>query len=112
MRYQPDKWMLRIEGVVYPFLTFSKNDVLSCKAGVYILGYTHVRGHLAGFQLNILHVTTGIDFQDALSKVPDVQELEKAHWNSVYVYETDASQKEQCMVVQGVTALSSPIYSS
>lgn len=112
MHYQPKEWLLQIGEREYSFTTFSKKDALSCQEGIYIFGYTHLRGHYAGYQLNVLGITAAADFQRALEGCQSANNLEQGNWNSVYFYPLKASSQEKSHLLESIRSLSFPLYSS
>lgn len=112
MHYQPQEWQISVDNQLHPFHTFTKTTALSCKAGIYIFGYTHLRGHLAGFQMNILHINEGHSFEEALEKASQVVNLDTLHWNSVYYCQTEKAPQQRQDLVQSMRRVTSPVYSS
>lgn len=111
MGYQPKKWQVRVGEKLYPFVTYTKREAISCQQGVYIFAYTHLRGHLAGYQLNILKVTQAENFHQAVQGGDALAALEQRHWNSVYFLDLPDSE-EKNLLVKAVSAIDSPLYSS
>ena len=72
-------------GADYTFEIFSKKAKLPETGGIYIVAYTHPRGHLAGYQVNILSIGVTDNFQSAITALPQQECLRSECWNCTYI---------------------------
>ena len=80
--FEKKHWVFRGEsGEDHSFECFSRSDPLPDSGGIYILTYTHPRGHLAGFQVNILFMDATDDLRAEVSGLQNRERLLKACWN-------------------------------
>lgn len=92
-------WVFEGEsGKKYTFELFSKSAHLPEEGGIYILTYTHPRGHLAGFQINILCVAGTDNLSVAVSDLQGRDSLLKRCWNYNYILcIDDTDTRKQCL---------------
>jgi hypothetical protein len=94
-----DEWTFTgVSGKEYIFTLYPKSQGLPASAGVFILAYTHLRGHMAGWQANPLHIAQGENMSLAL-RAETEQDAEKTFiWNSNFVHlESDSSARSECV---------------
>jgi len=70
-----------VSGEAYTFNVSSKSTELPDAAGIYILTYSHPRGHLAGFQVNVLRMGTTVDLNAAIIELRQDESLMDKCWN-------------------------------
>lgn len=68
-------------GKSYFFDVFTKNTHLPERAGIYITTYAHPRGHLAGFQVNVLCVGMATNLESAVAGLREKDRWAKECWN-------------------------------
>ena len=94
-----DEWTFTgASGTEYTFTLYPKNEELPPSAGVFILAYTHLRGHMGGWRANPLLFGQSGDM--SLSLTDEIrQDADKTFiWNSNFVLlEPDASAREECV---------------
>lgn len=79
-------WIFQgISGDKYTFESYSKSTELPGVGGIYILVYAHPRGHLAGFQINILAMGSTDNLNGAVSGLQQSERLMTLCWNYNYV---------------------------
>jgi hypothetical protein len=84
-------------GTKYLFTHLPKSEGLPHSAGVFILAYTHPRGHMAGWQMNPLHIGHSKDMARALEAGADLGGEDPILWNSSFVLlESTPSIREEC----------------
>ncbi|NDV22061.1 hypothetical protein [Desulfovibrio sp. JC022] len=76
-------------GKEYTFGIFAKTRPIPEEAGIYILSYTHPRGHRAGFKVNMLYVGGTENFRQELNNPPEADCLWDGNWNCIYLLEID-----------------------
>jgi hypothetical protein len=94
-----DEWTFTgASGKEYTFTLYPKSEGLPPSAGVFILAYTHLRGHMAGWQTNPLRIGQGENMSLALTTEMK-QEADKSFiWNSnLVLLEPNASAREECV---------------
>ncbi|AMK12395.1 MAG: hypothetical protein AB7E51_05290 [Pseudodesulfovibrio sp.] len=85
-------------GKQYRFGIHPKSEKLPSAPGVYILAYTHPRGHLAGWQANPLHVGHADDLTLALEDEVPLDHDRTPLWNSTFVLlESAPSARRACV---------------
>lgn len=72
-------------GKKYTFESYSKSAELPEAGGIYILSYAHPRGHLAGFQINILCMGTSENLNLVVAGLQHREDLLKQCWNYNYI---------------------------
>ncbi|BHH82445.1 hypothetical protein [Desulforhopalus sp. 52FAK] len=70
-----------LSGTVYTFDVYSKSAQLPTAGGVFILTYSHPRGHLAGFQVNVLRTGTTSNLNSAVADLRQDDDLLEKCWN-------------------------------
>jgi hypothetical protein len=69
----------------YTFELYSKSAEIPEVGGIYILTYAHPRGHLAGYQINILCMGATESQNVAVSDLQQQECLLKQCWNYNYI---------------------------
>ena len=83
-------------GEKYTFESYSKSAQLPAVGGVYILSYAHPRGHLAGYQINILCMGTTENLNVAIAGLQQREEFLEQCWNYNYIlYLDDAEIRDE-----------------
>ncbi|TIH12941.1 hypothetical protein D0S45_16600 [Marinifilum sp. JC120] len=82
-------------GKEYTFGIFAKTRPIPEEAGVYILSYTHPRGHRAGFKVNMLYVGETDNFRQELTNPPEADCLWEGCWNCIYLLEIDNTKERE-----------------
>jgi len=97
--FRQTKWTFTgVSGAEYLFTILPKSEGLPQSSGVFILAYTHPRGHMAGWQVNPLFIghaeNMGLMLEDGVRLDPDGRDI----WNSNFVLlEPVASVREMCV---------------
>lgn len=86
-------------GNTYTFRVYSKSDSLPDKAGIYILTYSHPRGHLSGFQVNILGVGNAPVLNSVLEELRTSEKLAEQCWNYTCILCLDDEIKRREIVL-------------
>jgi len=68
-------------GESYTFDVYPKSAHLPEKAGLYIITYTHPRGHLAGYQINIICMGRSTNLEAAVADLRERENLAEECWN-------------------------------
>jgi hypothetical protein len=85
-------------GAEYHFDILPKSEGLPPSAGVFILAYTHPRGHMAGWEVNPLLMSHAEDMRRALADEAELSRDQEFLWNSTLVLlESDAPAREMCV---------------
>ena len=85
-------------GTRHRFAILPKSDGLPQSPGVFILAYTHPRGHMAGWQVNPLFIGHADNMRSALDNEVSLDQDQGTLWNSNFVLlESDASVRENCV---------------
>lgn len=97
--FKQKKWPFTgASGTEYVFSILRKSDRLPQSPGVFILAYTHPRGHLAGWEVKPLRIGQSDDISASLERETGLDADQKAMWNSVFVLpEPDANTREACV---------------
>ncbi|WP_319759031.1 hypothetical protein [Maridesulfovibrio sp.] len=72
-------------GKEYHFGIFAKTRPIPEYGGIYILSYTHPRGHRSGFQVNMLYAGAAENFKEILADPPKQDCLWEGNWNCIYL---------------------------
>lgn len=72
-------------GKQYTFKVYSKSAQLPEIGGIYILTYTHPRGHLAGVEINVLDMGKTHNLNLAVSALQLRESLIEQCWNYNYI---------------------------
>lgn len=84
-------------GTEYLFSILPKSEGLPNSAGIFILAYTHPRGHAAGWEVNPLFIGHADDMNSALDAEAILDRDQIPLWNCNFVLlESDASARERC----------------
>ncbi|WP_022660454.1 hypothetical protein [Paucidesulfovibrio longus] len=97
--FKEKKWSLTgASGAEYHFDILPKSQELPQSPGVFILAYTHPRGHVAGWAVNPLLVSHADNMRRALASEAELSRDRKFLWNSnLVLLESDASARETCV---------------
>ncbi|WP_421902717.1 hypothetical protein [Maridesulfovibrio sp.] len=76
-------------GEKHHFGIFAKTRPIPEYGGIYILAYTHPRGHRAGFKVNMLYVGETDNFRKRLADPPQADCLWDGCWNCIYLLKLD-----------------------
>ncbi|WP_320169616.1 hypothetical protein [Maridesulfovibrio sp.] len=88
--FKQKEWLFKGEsGTEYRFAIFSKSSPVPEYAGIYILAYTHPRGHRAGFETHLLTIGESNNLNAALKIPPHRDCLKDACWNCIYLLEIE-----------------------
>jgi hypothetical protein len=68
-------------GKSYTFEVYSKSACLPKRAGIYIITYSHPRGHLSGFHVNILAIGTAANLDLAIANLREKDSWSQECWN-------------------------------
>ena len=70
-----------ISGQTYTFKVYPKSAQLPETGGIFIVTYMHPRGHLAGFQVNHLHIGVANNLQAVVHDLKKEDRFLKKCWN-------------------------------
>lgn len=76
-------------GTHYTFEIYSKKSELPKTGGIFILAYTHPRGHLAGYQVHTLSMGVTDNLQLEIAALPQQKCLQDECWNSTFILRLD-----------------------
>jgi hypothetical protein len=80
--FLPDKIEFNgASGKTYSFEVYPKSAQLPDTVGVFILTYSHPRGHLSGFQVNILSMGIANNLNSVIVDLRQDESLLKECWN-------------------------------
>ncbi len=82
-------------GKSYTFEVHTKSARLPDKAGIYIIAYAHPRGHLSGFQLNVLFIGTATNLESAVAALREKDSWSSECWNYTCTLCLDEVAKRQ-----------------
>jgi hypothetical protein len=68
-------------GKNYTFDLYPKSAQLPENGGIYILTYCHPRGHVAGLQVNTLHIGAADNLNSAVSGFREDTTMQEKSWN-------------------------------
>lgn len=96
--FRKNTWSLTgASGTEYTFTIHRKADGLPESPGVFILAYTHLRGHMAGWQVNPLRVAHSENMSTTLVNEMGLAPDQTHLWNSNFVLLIDSpSVREAC----------------
>ncbi len=87
--FRQKEWFFSGEsGKKYTFEICPKSGPIPEEGGIFILTYTHPRGHLAGYEVHILHVGETDNFHKTIANPPKAECLKRECWNCIYLYKT------------------------
>lgn len=85
-------------GKQYNFELYSKSAPLPETGGIYILTYTHPRGHMAGVEINILDIGKTENLDLAVTAFQPCERLKAQCWNYNYIFCIDDPQsRDECL---------------
>ncbi|QJB55609.1 hypothetical protein [Pseudodesulfovibrio sp. zrk46] len=102
--FKKEKWTFTgATGKEYVFTISSKSEGLLSTPGVFIQAYTHLRGHMAGWQVNPLHLAHSENMGAALD-ASELSDDDVALWNCNYVLMNgdEAAREEVVRDLRGV----------
>lgn len=86
-------------GKQYTFELYSKSAPLPEAGGIYILTYTHPRGHLAGVQINILEIGKTENLNLSVAGLQRCKRLKDQCWNYNYILcIDDPESRDACLI--------------
>lgn len=80
-------------GEEYTFEIFAKTRPIPEYGGIYILSYTHPRGHRAGFLVNMLYAGETDNFSNEMENPPQADCLWDGCWNCIYLLRIEDPSK-------------------
>lgn len=97
--FKQQEWpFIGASGKEYRFSICSKSTGLPSGPGIFILAYTHPRGHLAGWQVHPLTILQAEDMRHALESHAPLDHDQAMLWNSCFVLpESSESAREGCV---------------
>jgi len=97
--FKQEKWSFTgASGTEYTFSILPKSEGLPQAPGVFILAYTHPRGHMAGWQVNPLMIDQAEDMRLALESAGGLDSDRMSIWNSNFVLlEAVDSDRKKCV---------------
>jgi hypothetical protein len=85
-------------GKQYTFELYSKSDPLPETGGIYIITYTHPRGHLAGYKINILDIGKTEHLNLLVTDLQQSKRLIEQLWNYNYILCLDnPKSRDECL---------------
>lgn len=97
--FRQKKWFFKgRSGTEYVFEIYSKSSGHPTNGGIYMLTYTHPRGHLAGFEVQILSIGESDNLRKAVTDHPRRECLRKECWNCIYLLEMEDSDKRKAVL--------------
>lgn len=95
-------------GEEYKFGIFAKTRPIPESGGVYILAYTHPRGHRSGFKVNMLYAGETDNFQQELAAPPQKDCLWEGNWNCIYLLPIKNAQEKKNLLADLISANEMP----
>ncbi len=91
--FKQEKWSFTGDsGIEYLFEIKMKSSTLPPSGGVYILSYTHPRGHLAGFEAHPLYIGQTDNLNKTLSAPAQLKCITDECWNCTYILSAEDGQ--------------------
>ncbi|MBI9112515.1 hypothetical protein [Maridesulfovibrio ferrireducens] len=91
--FRKKEWSFKGEsGTEYCFEIKMKSSALPTAGGVFILAYTHPRGHLAGFEVHPLYIGQTDNLSTTIDTPPQLKCITNECWNCTYIMMTDNKQ--------------------
>jgi len=100
---QKDWFFQGKSGTEYKFGIFAKTRPIPESGGVYILAYTHPRGHRAGFKVNMLYAGETDNFRKELANPPQADCLWDGCWNCIYLLPVNGVQDRKDLLADLIT---------
>lgn len=82
-------------GKEYSFVIFAKTRPIPESGGVYILTYTHPRGHRAGYKVNMLYAGETENLREELAEPAQADCLWDGNWNCIHLLEIEDSKEKK-----------------
>jgi len=97
--FRQTKWSFTgVSGTDYLFTILPKSEGLPQSSGIFILAYTHPRGHMAGWQVNPLFIGHAENMGLMLKSEVRLDQEWRGTWNCNFVLlESVASVREMCV---------------
>ncbi|WP_415716531.1 hypothetical protein [Maridesulfovibrio sp.] len=92
---QKDWFFQGKSGTEYKFGIYAKTRPIPESGGIYILAYTHPRGHRSGFEVNMLYAGETENFRQRLVDPPQPECLWDGNWNCIYLLHVESAQKKR-----------------
>lgn len=84
--FRQSEWIFKgSSGKEYKFKIYSKSSEQPEQSGIFILAYTHPRGHLSGFETHPLYIGQSDNLRKTLSDPPQKECVNKECWNCTYM---------------------------
>ncbi|WP_031480353.1 hypothetical protein [Maridesulfovibrio frigidus] len=87
-------------GTDYPFEIMKKSSDFEPATAIYIFTYKHLRGHMAGFAVNPLHIGQTDNLKKALIDHPQKDCLFNECSNCIHVMKLDADESARKAIVE------------
>ncbi|WP_321402993.1 hypothetical protein [Maridesulfovibrio sp.] len=88
--FKQKEWLFQGEsGKEYTFGIYAKTRPIPEHSGLYILSYTHPRGHRSGFKVNMLYAGETENFSKTIAAPPQADCLWDENWNCIYLLIND-----------------------
>ena len=91
-------------GKIYTFEVYPKSARLPETGGIYLLAYCHPRGHLSGFQVNILRMGVADNLNAVIDGLRQKADLLKECWNYTGIMCLDADPAG-CEYIEDLSAV-------
>ena len=86
-------------GKQYTFELYSKSAPLPETGGIYILTYSHPRGHMAGVEINILDIGKTENLNLSVTGLQACKRLKDQCWNYNYILcIDDPESRDECLI--------------
>ncbi len=86
-----------VSGKKYTFEVYPKSAQLPATGGIYIVTYSHPRGHLSGFQVNTLCMGVANNLNSTIEDLRQQESLAKDCWNYTCILCLDnADLRHEC----------------
>ncbi|WP_027722093.1 hypothetical protein [Maridesulfovibrio zosterae] len=107
--FRQKEWIFKGQsGKDYNFIINKKSADFPKKGGLFILAYTHPRGHLAGFESHALYIGRTDNLKRELASPSQQDCVTEECWNCTYILLAE-EEKEQIAIINDLRqAISTP----
>ena len=97
--FRQKEWIFKGQsGKEYSFIINKKSADFPEKGGLYILAYTHPRGHRAGFESHALYIGRTYNFKQELTSPPQQNCVIEECWNCTYILLAEGEKAQIAMI--------------
>jgi len=94
--FKKKDWIFNGEsGKKYSFQIKPKTSVFPESAGIFVLTYTHPRGHLAGYEVNKIIIGCSENIKKDMKNPPQREYATENCWNCTFLYLTEDKNEQQ-----------------